>query len=335
MSAINARDALRQALYEEMERDPSIVYLGEDVGLGGLLDVVRGLAERFGRDRIIPTPISEAGFVAAALGMAQAGLRPLVEIMWADLSLCAADSILNGIAKMHYKSGGLVSVPLVIMMPQGGGVGHGNSQSQCVEALFGHLPGMKIVCPGTVYDAKGLLKTSIRDPNPVIFIEPCTLMFPWPHRKGVPLHTEEVPDEEYLIPLGRADIKRTGHDVTVVCYGSMVRKTLAAAQELASSQISVEVVDLRSLIPMDVETIFTSVDKTRRLVVAQEAHRHLGFGAEIAAVVGERMFKRLLGPVLRVGALDVPIPQYPGLEHMVLPGVESIVAMVKRAMTAS
>jgi pyruvate dehydrogenase E1 component beta subunit len=330
MTLATMRTALRDALAEEMRRDPSIVYLGEDLACGGIFSLVDGLAEEFGSDRIIPTPISEAGFVAAALGMAMSGLRPIVEIMWADLLLCAADPIINGIAKAQYKSGGTVSVPLVIVSPQGGGVGHGNNQSQCMEGLYGHLPGLKIVCPGNIRDARGLYKTAIRDPDPVIVFLPTHYMLSV--RKGLP--TEDLPEQEYLVAMGEADVKRSGTDVTVATWGNALPMVLTAADEVAqASGIAVEVVDLRSLCPMDIGTVVRSAHKTRRLVIAYEAHTSLGFGAEIAARVQHALWDRLVAPIERVGALDVPIPAALEIEATVLPNSDKVVAAIRRSLS--
>lgn len=312
--------ALREALMEEMDRDPNIILLGEDIGVyGGVFKVTDGLLARYGPERVRETPISEAGFTGAAVGLAMAGKHPMVEIMFMDFIWVAADPIFNQAAKMRYMSGGRVQVPLVIRTQQGGGRGNGAQHSQSLESICTHIPGLKVVLPATPYDAKGLLKAAFRDPNPVVFIEHKLLYA----TKG------PVPDEEYTIPLGQADIKRPGRDVTVVSLSRTVLHALEAAEELAQEGISVEVIDLRCTVPLDLDMILTSVRKTNRLVIAHESHRRLGIGAEIAALVQEHAFDYLDAPIVRVGAMDVPIPYSAPLESAVLPGKEDIITAVK------
>jgi pyruvate/2-oxoglutarate/acetoin dehydrogenase E1 component len=315
--------ALREALAEELARDDRVFILGEDIGTyGGVFKVTEGLLAKFGPQRIRETPISEGGFVGAAVGAAMTGKRPIAELMFMDFAFVAADSIFNQAAKMRSMSGGRVSVPLVIRTQQGGGRGNGAQHSQSLEAFFAHIPGLKVVLPSTPYDAKGLLKSAIRDDNPVIFIEH-KLLYPTRGR---------VPEEEYLIPLGQAEVKRAGRDVTIVCYSRAVLLALAAAEQLAGEGISAEVLDLRTLVPLDKAAILDSVAKTNRLVIVHEAHRTAGFGAEIAALVQEEALDDLDAPIVRVAAKDVPIPVSPLLEAQVLPQEDDIIAAVRQVV---
>jgi acetoin:2,6-dichlorophenolindophenol oxidoreductase subunit beta len=323
MREITYAQALREALAEEMTRDPNILLMGEDIGVyGGVFKVTEGLLARFGPARVRETPISEAGFVGAAVGLAMTGKHPVVELMFMDFAWVASDLIFNQAAKMRYMSGGRVSVPLVIRTQQGGGRGNGAQHSQSLETIFTHIPGLKVVLPATPYDAKGLLKSALRDPNPVVFIEHKLLY----NTKG------PVPEEEYTIPLGQAEIRRDGQDVTLVSLSRTVLHALEAAQAAADEGISVEMIDLRCTAPLDVETILNSVRKTGRLVIAHEAHRRLGIGAEIAAIVQEQAFDYLDAPIERVAALDVPIPSSLPLENYVLPGKEQILAGLRKVV---
>jgi pyruvate/2-oxoglutarate/acetoin dehydrogenase E1 component len=323
MREITYTQALREALSEEMSRDPSILLLGEDIGVyGGVFKVTEGLLAKFGPERVRETPISEAGFIGAAVGLAMTGKHPVTELMFMDFAWVASDQIFNQAAKMRYMTGGRVKVPLVVRTQQGGGRGNGAQHSQSLETVFTHIPGLKVVLPATPYDAKGLLKSALRDENPVIFIEHKLLY----GTKGV------VPEEEYTVPLGVADVKRTGRDVTLVSYSRTVLLALEAAQEAAQEGIETEVIDLRCTSPLDVNCILASVQKTGRLVIAHEAHRRLGLGAEIAASVQEQAFDYLDGPILRVAALDVPIPSSKPLEDAVLPGKGQILAALRAAM---
>jgi len=315
--------ALNEALREEMKRDEDVIILGEDIGdYGGVFNVTKGLIEEFGRERIIDTPISEAGFTGAGVGAAMTGLKPVVEIMWVDFTFVAMDQILNQAAKMSYMSGGQTAVPMVIRTQGGGGRGNAAQHSQSLEAIFAQVPGIKVVAPSTPYDAKGLLKQSIREGCPVMFLENKMLY----NQKG------EVPEEEYVIPLGVADIKRAGSYVTIVSLSRMVQFSLDAAEQLAQEGISAEVIDLRTIVPLDVETVKKSVAKTNRLVIVQEAHRSYGWGAELAARIQEEAFDDLDSPVLRVAAEDVPIPYNLKLEKETLPQVADIVREVKKAL---
>lgn len=299
-------DALNRALREEMERDESVLLVGLDIGaLGGIFGVSKGLLDRFGRERVIDTPISEAGFTGAAVGMAMEGLRPVVEIQFADFVTVAFDQITTVASKMHYLTGGTVNVPMVVRLPYGvnmsGGymTGGGPHHSQSPEAWFCHCAGLKVVMPSTASDALGLMKSAIRDENPVVFFE----------QKGLYHSASEVlPDGEHLVPLGSAAIRREGADATIVATGVTVGMALAVADRLAGGGISIEVVDPRTLVPLDTETILASVRKTGRAVVTQEAAQTGGFCAEVAAVIAEGAFADLTAPVRRVGALDMPIP---------------------------
>ncbi len=312
--------AIKEAMEEEMDRDENVFLIGEDVGLaGGSFGASKGLYEKFGPDRIVDTPISELGFTSLAAGAASCGLRPIVEIMFMDFVTCCMDSIVNQIAKMRYMFGNQYTVPIVIRMPEGGGLNAGPQHSQCLEAWFAHVPGLKVVMAANPYDVKGLLKSAIRDENPVIFIENKTLHA----MKG------SIPEEEYLIPIGKADVKREGTDVTVVSASRLVNESLKAADLLSKEGISVEVVDLRTIQPWDRETVFTSIAKTHRLVVAHEAVKQFGFGAEIAAAVAEEILDELDAPIMRVGAPFVPASY--SLEKYYVPGAED----VKKAVLAT
>lgn len=321
MRELTYAKALREALIEEMERDPNILLLGEDIGVyGGVFKVTEGLLARFGPERVIETPISEAGFVSAAVGLAMTGKHPMAELMFMDFAYVAADSIFNQAAKMRYMSGGRAQVPLTIRTQQGGGRGNAAQHSQSLETFFTHIPGLKVVLPSTPYDAKGLLKSALRDPNPVMFIEHKLLY----NTKGL------VPDGEYTVPLGKADVKRSGTDATVVTWSRTVLHALEAADLAAADGIDVEVIDLRCTVPLDIDTVVESVKKTGRLLVAHEAHRRLGVGAEIAALVQELAFDYLDAPVERVGALDIPTPYSKPLEDEALPDAAKIVQAIKR-----
>jgi pyruvate/2-oxoglutarate/acetoin dehydrogenase E1 component len=322
MREITYTQALREALSEEMSRDPSILLLGEDIGVyGGVFKVTEGLLAKFGPERVRETPISEAGFIGAAVGLAMTGKHPVAELMFMDFAWVASDQIFNQAAKMRYMTGGRVKVPLVVRTQQGGGRGNGAQHSQSLETIFTHIPGLKVVLPATPYDAKGLLKSALREENPVIFIEHKLLY----GTKGA------VPEEEYTVPLGVADVKRAGRDVTLVSYSRTLLLALEAAQEAAQEGIETEVIDLRCTAPLDLNCILASVRKTGRLVIAHEAHRRLGLGAEIAASVQEQAFDYLDGPILRVAALDVPIPASKPLEDAVLPGKGQILAALRAA----
>jgi pyruvate/2-oxoglutarate/acetoin dehydrogenase E1 component len=316
-------EALRATLEAEMQRDPSLMLIGEDIGrYGGIFGVTKGLLEKFGPQRIRSTPISESAIIGAALGAALTGVRTVAELMYVDFTACAMDQIVNQVAKMHYMSGGKLRIPLVIRTHGGGGRGNAAQHSQNLEAWFLHVPGLKIVMPSTPADAKGLLTTAIRDDNPVLFIEHKLLYA----TKG------KVPDGEHLIPLGQADIKRVGKDVTVVTISHMVLKALQAAERLAAEGIDAEVIDLRTLAPLDLGRVLDSVRKTNRVVIVHEACRRGGFGGELAALIQEEAFDFLDAPIQRVGALDVPIPYSKPMEEYVIPDEARIVEVVKRLL---
>jgi len=321
---ITYRDALREALREEMLRDETVFLLGEDVGRywKGAFKVTKGLAEEFGDERVRDTPISESAIIGVAAGAAITGMKPIAEIMFGDLSALAMDQIANQAAKLTYMFGGQTKVPLVIRMPFGAGVNVAAHHSQSLEAWFLHVPGLKIAMPSTPYDAKGLLKTAIRDDNPVMFFEHKLLY----SIKG------PVPEEEYTVPLGVADVKRKGEDVTIVATLYMVNKSLAAAEELSNDGISVEVIDPRTLVPLDKQAIINSVKKTGRIVIVTEDCKTGGVSAEIAAVVAEEAIDYLDAPVKRVAEPDTPIPFSPPLERFVIPDEKKIIGAVKEVV---
>ncbi len=321
---ISYASALNESLGAALAADERVFLMGEDIGLyGGVFKVTAGLFQRFGAQRVVDTPISEAGFIGAALGASAMGLRPVVEVMWIDFSLVAADQIINQVAKARYMSGGQVGAPLVIRTQGGGFRGNAAQHSQSLEALYCHIPGLKVVMPSTPADAKGLLTSAIRDDDPVLFIE---------HKMLYPT-TGEVPEGDYALPLGVADIKRAGRDLTIISWSRMALFALEAAELLAAEGIDAEVIDARSLVPFDHATVAASVGRTNRLVVAHEAHLSFGPGAEIAAWVQEHCFDDLDAPVLRVGARDVPIPFSKPLEAKVLPDVQRIVAARRTCAT--
>jgi pyruvate/2-oxoglutarate/acetoin dehydrogenase E1 component len=326
MPEITYVESLRMTLKEEMERDDSLMLIGEDIGrYGGIFGVTKGLLEEFGPHRVRSTPISESAIIGSALGAAMTGIRTVAEIMYIDFTTCAMDQIVNQVAKMRYMSGGKAKIPLVIRTQEGGGRGNAAQHSQSLEALFIHIPGLKIVMPSTPYDARGLLKTAIRDDNPVMFIEHKLLYA----TKGF------IPDGEYLIPFGQADIKRKGKDVTIVAISYMVTKALKAADRLAKEGIEAEVIDLRTLVPLDLETLLQSVRRTNRLVIIHEGCRRGGIGAEISSLIQEEAFDFLDAPIQRVGALNVPIPYSEPLEQAVIPGEEDIIKAVKKVLGRS
>ena len=326
MPEITFVESLRMTLKEEMERDPSLMLIGEDIGrYGGIFGVTKGLLEKFGSRRVRSTPISESAIIGSALGAAMTGIRTVAELMYIDFTPVAMDQIVNQAAKMTYMSGGKATVPMVIRTQEGGGRGNAAQHSQCLEALFLHIPGLKIAMPSNPYDVRGLLKTAIRDDNPVMFIEHKLLYA----AKG------SIPDEEYLIPFGQADIKRKGKDVTIVAISYMVTLALKAAARLAEEGIEAEVIDLRTLVPLDFDAILQSVRHTNRAVIVHEGCRTGGIGAEIAAQIQEEAFDYLDAPVARVGALNVPIPYSEPLENAVIPDEEDIVRAVKKVLYRS
>ena len=314
--------AINEALRDEMRRDESVFMIGEDIGhYGGLFRVTRKLMDEFGPNRVIDTPISEQGFMGMAVGAAMVGLKPVVELMYMDFFMVCADQIFNQGAKMHYMTGGLVNVPLVIRGQHGGGKRYGSQHSQCVESSFAQFPGIKVVTPATPYDAKGLLVAAIREPNPVLFLEHKMLYFT---RGDMP-----EADEEYVVPIGKADIKREGSDLTLATFSYNLLQALDAAAELeAEHGISVEVVDLRSIVPLDMETVYGSVAKTGRLLAVHESQSNCGIGAEIVARIYEEAPHLLKQPARRLGMAPVSIPVSQVLEEEVLPWKKNIKAAV-------
>ncbi len=323
MSVVTFREALRAAMDEEMARDPAVILLGEEVGqYNGAYKVSQGLLEKYGPSRVIDTPISEEGFTGIGIGAAMAGLRPIVEWMSFNFSLQAMDQVINNAAKMRSMSGGQLSVPVVFRGPNGPAEFLAAQHSQALQSLYAHVPGLKVAAPGTPADAKGLLKAAIRDDNPVVFLE-AELMYSW---KG------EVPDGEHLVPLGTADVKRPGKDITLVAYSKPLRLALEAADALAASGVDAEVVDLRSLRPLDAETVFRSVRKTSRCVVVDEAWPVASVGSHVAWLVSRDCFDDLDAPVELVSGEDVPMPYNHALELAAQPSVEKIVAAARRAL---
>ena len=307
-------EAIRQGIWEEMERDASVFLLGEDIGAyGGAFKVTEGMLEKFGADRVIDTPISESAIVGAAVGAALMGMRPVVEMQFMDFIACGFDQIVNMAAKIHYRWG--PAVPLVIRGPSGAGVHGGPFHSQSNEMWFVHTPGLKVVIPATASDAKGLIKASIRDDNPVIFYE---------HKFLYRRVKDEVPEEDYVVPLGKAAVRREGTDISVITYGAMVWTALDAAKELEKEGISLEVVDLRTLLPYDEETVLSSVRKCSKAILLHEDTRTGGMAGELAALIAEKAFEDLDGPIVRVTAPDTPVPFAPPLEEYFLPNAQKV-----------
>ena len=313
--------AIAEALWEEMERDERVYLLGEDIGVyGGAFKVTEGFLDRFGSDRVMDTPIAEETIVGLALGSAMEGLRPVAEFQYADFMSSGFDMITTALARYHYRSG--VPAPVVLRGPSGGGVRASSFHSFNPEPWFAHAPGLKVVTPAFPSDAKGLLKSAIRDDNPVVFLE-----HKWIYRR---IKEQVSTDPDVLVPIGRAAVRRPGDDVTIVAHGMMVHLALEAAEHLAAEGISVEVLDLRSIQPLDVEAILASVAKTSRVVVLYESHRFLGIGAEVASVIAEEGFESLDAPIVRVAPPNVPVPFSPTLEDAYLPQVADIEAAVRK-----
>ncbi len=320
MPAVTYLEAIRQGIWEEMARDPSVILIGEDIGIyGGAFKVTAGMLEHFGEERVIDTPIAESAIVGAAIGASYLGLRPVAEMQFMDFIACAFNQITNFAAKSHYRWN--APVPIVIRGPSGGGVHGGPFHSQNPEMYFLHTPGLKVVCPATAYDAKGLIKAAIRDNNPVLFFE---------HKFLYRRIKEELPPGDYVVPLGKAAIRREGKDITVITYAAMVHTALEAAEKLAEEDIELEVVDLRTLLPLDRETIIASVRKTNKVIVLHEATRTGGIAGEIAALICDQAFEDLDGPILRVTAPDTPVPFSPPLEKAFLPGVEHVMESARQ-----
>lgn len=323
MRQIFYNQAIAEALAEEMRRDPLVVLWGIDIGpYGGANAATKGLFEEFGAHRVIDMPVSELGYVGLGVGAAAAGIRPVIELQFSDWITLASEMLINQAAKMRYMFGGTLEIPMVLRAPVGGYLSAGAQHSNSFESIFSFVPGLKVVMPATPYDAKGLLKSAIRDNNTVIFFE---------HKKLYGMKGE-VPDEEYTIPLGKAEVKRKGSDVTIVTYAYMVGMCLAAAVKLAAEGVDVEVIDLRTIDPMDEEAILASVRKTGHLVVVQETWRHCSVSSEVSAVVAEKALDYLESPIVRVTAQDVPVPFSPVLESAVLPKEQDIVDAVHRVL---
>ena len=320
MAAVTYLEAIRQGIWEEMERDSSVFVLGEDVGIyGGAFKLTEGMLERFGEDRVVDTPISESAIVGAAIGAALMGMRPIAEMQFADFISCAFDQITNFAAKCRYRWG--AGVPMVIRGPSGGGIHGGPYHSQNPEMHYVHTPGLKVVAPSTVYDAKGLIKAAIRDEDPVVYFE---------HKFLYRRLKEELPEGDWTVPIGKADIKRTGSDISVITYGAMVHLALEAAATLANDGIEVEVVDLRTLVPLDKERILDSVKKTSKVILLHEDVRTGGIAGEIAAIIAEEAFEYLDGPIMRITAPDTPVPYSPPLEEFFLPKTSDIIRVARQ-----
>lgn len=317
---VTYREALREALFEEMEADDRVIVMGEDVGkYGGAYAVSKGLLERFGDRRVIDTPMSEALIVGAALGAAAVGARPVAEIMYMDFVTLAMDQLVNQAAKLHFMFGGQLSAPMVVRVQQGVGRGAGSQHSQSLEAWFAHVPGLKVVAPSTPADAKGLLKSSIRDDDPVLFIE----------HKGLYARKGTDPGREHTVPIGVAEVKRSGVDVTVVAWSNMVHTALAAAELLAGDGTDVEVIDLRTIAPLDMQTVLASCRRTGRLLVAHEACVTGGLGAEIVAQVAEQLHGQLHAPPRRIATPDVVLPANTTLERALVPDADAIASAIR------
>jgi len=319
MPEITMVEAIREALFEEMERDPAVIALGEDIGVyGGAFKATEGLLAKFGPERVIDTPIAETAIVGAACGMSYLGLRPVAEMQFIDFIACCFNQVTNFVAKSHYRWG--APVPMVLRGPSGGGVHGGPFHSANPEMYFVHTPGLKVVYPSTAYDAKGLLKSAIRDNNPVLFFE---------HKFLYRRVKEEVPAGDYTVPIGKAVVRREGRHLTILSYAAMAHVALEAAALLAKERIEAEVIDLRTLLPLDRETILASVKKTNKLLIVHEDTRTGGIAGEIAAIVCEGAFEHLDGPIARVTALDTPVPYAPPLEDHFLPNAEKVAAKAR------
>lgn len=325
MSKKTVREALNEAMREEMCRDEKVFVMGCDVGVkGNPFGVTMGLAKEFGLDRVIDTPISEPAFTGMGVGAAATGMRPIVEIMFCDWVTLAMDQIVNSAAKMRYMFGGKVNMPLVIRVPMGAGGGQAAQHSQCLESWFNHVPGLKIIAPYTPADCKGLLKAAIRDNNPVLFFE---------HKRSYGMSGEIPEDEDYIVEIGKATVRKEGSDVTLVSYSNMVGLCDKAAKALEEQGISCEVIDLRTLLPLDYETVIKSLEKTGRIVIVHEAAKRGGFGSDIVAELNERAFDLLDSPPVRVASLNIPVPYNSNLEAAVLPNVKDVIAGVHQALS--
>jgi len=323
MAIITMREAISQALWEEMERDPQVFIMGQEVGVwGGTYAVTKGFLDHFGPERVRDTPIAEAAIVGGAIGAAMNGMRPVAELMTINFAFVAMDHIVNEAAKLHYMFGGQFRLPLVIRTPGGGGRQLAATHSQTPDAIFAHFPGLKVVAPGTPADAKGLLKSAIRSDDPILFIENATVY----QQRG------EVPDGEYTVPIGKSVVQREGKHVTLVTYSKMVNYCMQAAAQLAKEGIEAEIVDLRSLRPLDMEPVIASFKKTNRAVIAEEGWKSYGVGSEVAARIYEEAFDYLDAPIRRVAQKEVPLPYNSRLEQLALPQVEDIIAAVREVL---
>ena len=320
MAVLNLVQAVNHGLRDEMKRNDRVIVLGEDVGVnGGVFRATEGLFQEFGPNRVIDTPLAESGIIGVSIGMALYGLRPVPEIQFMDFIYPGFDQIQSELAKFRYRSGGQYATPVVIRTPYGGGIRGAHYHSQSTEAFFAHTPGLKVVIPATPYDAKGLLTSALRDPDPVIFLEP---------KKIYRTVRGEVPDDEYTVPIGKANVAREGHDVVIFAYGTMLHVALEAADLAAGKSINVEVVDLRTILPFDIETIMSSAKKTGRVVILHEACKTCGFGAEIAAQIAERCILNLKAPIVRVAGFDVPFPY--ALEEDYMPNAARVLNAVEQ-----
>ena len=320
MSEVTYLEAIKQGMREEMQRDESVYIMGEDVAVyGGAFKVTAGLLDEFGPLRVIDTPLSESAIIGAAIGSALMGQRPIAEMQFIDFIACGFDQIVNMAAKLHYRNG--MAVPMVIRGPSGGGVHGGPFHSQNPESWFVHTPGLKVVVPGSVKDAYGLIKSAIRDDDPVIYFE---------HKYLYRRLKDELPGDDYVVPIGKANVVREGTDMTIFTYGWMVEQSMTAAAQLEEQDVSVEVVDLRTLLPLDRDTILASIAKTNKAMIVHEATRTLGVGAEVSAILAEEAFDMLDGPIVRVTAPDTPVPFSPPLEKAFLPDPEKIVAAAQQ-----
>ncbi len=323
MARITMREAISQALWEEMERDPNVFIMGQEVGVwGGTYAVTKGFYDHFGEKRVRDTPISEAAIIGSTIGAAINGLRPVAELMTINFAFSAMEHIVNEAAKLHYMFGGQMELPLVIRTPGGGGRQLGATHSQTPDVIFAHFPGLIVISPGDPYDAKGLLKSAIRSNDPVLFIENATLY----QVRG------EVPAGEYTVPIGKSSVKRTGKDLTLITYSKMLGTSLKAAEELSRDGIEVEIVDLRTLRPIDMEPVINSFMKTNRAVIVEEGWKSFGVGAEVAAQIYEKAFDYVDAPILRVAQKEVPLPYNRYLEQLALPQVEDVISAVKETI---
>lgn len=322
MKEITYLEAIKQAMDEEMTRDPSVFILGEDVGIyGGAFRATEGFLEKYGDLRVLDTPLSESGFTGAAIGAALVGMRPIVEMQFADFISCAFDQLVNVAAKNHYRWA--AATPIVVRAPYGGNIHGGAFHSQCIEGFFLNVPGLKIVAPSTAYDAKGLLKASIRDNDPVIYCE---------HKYLYRRIKDAVPEEDYTVPIGKARIALEGRDVSIITYGAMVHTALDVAQLLKEKEISIEIIDLRTILPLDKKSIFDTVKKTNKVLVLHEQTKTGGVGAEVSALINEYCFEYLDAPIIRVASPDTPVPYSPPLEEAFIPQTKDVVSAIEKLM---